>query len=111
MASSPLEGESYWLALQRPAVLTKGQTRRLTETLFLPRTDSAPWVRGQLLTRDGSPVLSVPDEPLTLMPGFQYHLCLLAKEAGQQVARSAGGTFRQSDPLTVSPLSHHVPGG
>ena len=80
LSSLLLEGQGYWLQFQRPAVLTKGQTRRLTETLFLPRIEAQPWIRSQLLTRDGSPVLSVPDEIITLMPGYQYYFCLLAKE-------------------------------
>ncbi len=74
-----VDGTPFYLAVNRPAVLPKGQKKQLDVTLFLPRTLSRPWVQSQLRD-DGSGIeVKREQEQLLPMPAYQYDLVVLAR--------------------------------
>ena len=71
---------AYQLQIARPAVLPKGQPKRLVFPLFVPDDLSRAWLATELHGRDGG-AQAMPDaEPLALMRPYQFFLVVLAGE-------------------------------
>jgi hypothetical protein len=83
LAPLALDRQPFVLLSTRNAVLPKGQTKYLDQTLFIPHSEHSPWVRDRLLTRGETPVVEPPSEQLTRMPAYQYYFLILARESSR----------------------------
>ncbi len=69
----------YQLRIVRPAVLPKGQPKRLEVPFFVPGDCTHPWLAAELGGRGGVQT-ALGAEPLALMRPYQYFLVVLAGE-------------------------------
>ena len=83
MAPLALDRQPFVLLSTRNAVLPKGQTKYVDQTLFIPHSEHSPWVRDRLMTRGESPVVEPQSEQLTRMPAYQYYFLILARESSR----------------------------
>lgn len=70
----------FQLQVVRPAILPKGQPKRLEFPLFVPDDCTRPWLAAELRNRGGSLQSALGSEPLSLMRPYQYFLVVLAGE-------------------------------
>jgi hypothetical protein len=75
-----VEGTPFYIAINRPAVLAKGQIKQLDLLFYVPRSLTKPWLRSRL--RDFGSVSDVRREAEELQPiaPYQHQLVVLAKQ-------------------------------
>jgi hypothetical protein len=70
----------YQMTSSRPAVLAKGQTKRVENELLIPSDVNRLQVKSQLVDRNTGRHAHESDELWTLMPSHQYYMMVLARE-------------------------------
>jgi hypothetical protein len=80
-AALPLFKTPFQLTVLRDAALSKGEAKRLDSLLFVPPTAERATISCRLTDgRTGRSVLETTLVPATLMPSYQYHFVVLARE-------------------------------
>ena len=95
-----IEGTPFYLMLQRPAVLPKGQIKQLELTLFVPRSVYKQSLLNELRDASDRIGLKRESEPLHPMPPYQYQMLVLSRQPGRYAFLSNAESVR---PRVVDP--------
>jgi len=79
----PLPHTPFEMISSRPAVLAKGQAKRIESELLAPGHAKKLRVSSELLSNTAATVQSPSAEPWSLMPSHQYFMLVLAREPGR----------------------------
>ena len=102
----PVANTPFNVRSSRPVLLTKGRPKTTETTLFVPEVSQSMQLAAELEERGIGFGPPQPRTPLTIMPSYQYHFVVLAKQPRSTATsrRSTRSKFRSAvKPMPTTP--------
>lgn len=90
----PVPRTPYTLSATRPVALVKGRAKSIDSTFYIPPAEEEVRLQATLRERNSGRRIDPPARRLTLMPAYQYHVVVLAKEPARYTFLKTLNSFK-----------------